>query len=108
MPRCAFRRLSAVEYWKSTPSALSVPLCESVVGSRPSAIRALRSVGLFRTLGSMVLLSYSLVTKVDHDVYWFARCRSVACAPDPGDRYPGVKVYHGCPSAPGEKWGWKK
>src|SRR5262249_42190270 len=108
MPRRALSRLSAVECWKSKPSAFNVPACESVVGSRPSAMRLLRCVGLLRTLGSIELVSCSLVIEADHDVYWFARCVRIIFAPDTVDRYAGVNVYHCCPSPPSEKCGRKK
>ena len=68
-----FSRLSAVECWKSNPSAFNVPRCWPVNGSRPSAMSCANSFGFPSTSSWTVLRSNSLCTETDHaSLKWLA------------------------------------
>ena len=65
----ALSRLSAVECCRSKPNGVQrAAAARRVVGSSPSAIRSLRSVGSLRTSSEIELLSRSLAIDTDHDV----------------------------------------
>ena len=65
--------LAGARVLQGAAAALMVPLCWPVRGSRPRAMRSLRSVRSLSTSVAIALLSRSLVIEIDHDGFALAR-----------------------------------